>query len=203
MIPYIGDISKADAEVLARYAAKSNNILEFGVGASTQVISAYKPLGAGFESLDTDGLWIEKTRENLELLELKEPLFTVYNDFKPQTQHPYPEYDFVFNDGADNLRFPFAIAIWPYVKVGGYLAFHDTRRGGDARNLVEVIAHHHNEIRHVRINNRGSNISIITKKEHEPYTNWQEDEKREPWQLGYGLPPQEFLNNPNTYGRSN
>lgn len=193
MIPYIGDISKADASILAKYAGSASRILEFGVGASTQVIGSYKYDTTKFESIDTDRLWIEKTKENLDLLQIKHPIFTAYEDFKPQVLYPYPEFDFVFDDGADNLRLPFAMMIWPYIQVGGVLAFHDTRRGGDARNLVEVIASHHNEISMVEVNKDGSNISIITKKKHEPYTNWQVDENKQPWMLGYGPVPQEFI----------
>ena len=38
-IRYIGDISREDAELLARTAAGARRILEFGAGASTQVLA--------------------------------------------------------------------------------------------------------------------------------------------------------------------
>lgn len=191
IIPYIGDISRADAFLLKDFALQSTNILEFGVGSSTQVLSKYS--SGNMTSIDTDRLWIEKTRENLKLLGVKEPFFTMYSDWEPQTHRPYPIFDFIFDDGADHLRRDFGIKMFPYLKVGGYLALHDTRRPHDARNFAEILAQYHNEIDLVQMNVNHSNISVIRKKVTEPYDNWQITEKREPWQLGYGDPPVEFI----------
>ena len=99
MIPYIGDISKNDSIVLSELAAQSKNILEFGVGASTQVIAAFAK--GKFTSIDTSIEWIDKTKKNLHLLEINLPInFCLYKDFLPS----HDKYDFIFNDGLDSLR---------------------------------------------------------------------------------------------------
>lgn len=191
MIQYIGDISKADAEVLHDFAINATNILEFGVGSSTQILSKYS--SGNMTSIDTDRLWIEKTKDNLKVLGIKEPFFVTYHNWKPQTYHPYPEFDFIFDDGVDNLRKEFGLHMFSYLKIGGFLALHDTRRPHDARNFCEILAHYHNEVDLVQMNVGHSNVSVMRKKVNEPYDNWQISEKREPWQLGYKSLPQEFI----------
>ena len=58
MIEYIGDISKADALVLKELAENATAILEFGCGASTQVMSVYTK--NRIISIDTSQEWIDK-----------------------------------------------------------------------------------------------------------------------------------------------
>lgn len=184
MIPYIGDISIADAKVLQSFSS-GQNILEFGCGASTQVIAYSSWKQASFTSIDTEIDWINKTKSNLKYLGIdKEVTFSLYGNFKPNGQ-----YDFIFVDGADGLRRPFALNNWNYLKVGGCMGLHDTRRPHDFRNLLEVLAEFHNEVDRVLVNHNHSNISLIQKKDPEPYDNWQITESRAPWQLGYGDPP--------------
>lgn len=189
MIPYIGDISKADAEVLRELAEEATNILEFGCGASTQVIREYAFRSTALVSIDTEETWIEKTKKNLDMLNIRK--LVTFQSYQAFMKDPWGgPYDMIFDDGVDHLRKEFALAIWPHLKVGGVLAFHDTRRGQDIRNFVEVLATHFNEVGGVMTNIEGSNISCMYKKEHEPYDNWQITEKREPWQLGYGDVPE-------------
>lgn len=202
MIPYIGDVSKADAEVLAYYAAKSKNILEFGCGASTQIMSFNT--GSNILSVDTEFLWIDKTRGNLDLLGIGENVrFEDYGVFMRDLNNTAisREYDFVFDDGADHLRVDFARIIWPHIKIGGRLAFHDTRRFHDFANALGLLAYYQNEIDKVYFNTAKSNITIIQKKIAEPYDNWQISENKEPWQLGYGEVPEEIKEK--VYGRTN
>ncbi len=196
MIPYIGDISQNDAKVLAFYAEMATSILEFGCGASTQVLAAYT--SGTLTSIDTESSWMEKTENNLNLLVEgwdEKVEFHNYNSYMKNVEaSPITgNFDFIFDDGADSLRREFAIKIWPKLAVGGVLAFHDTRRGPDFRNVLEVLAHYMTEVKNVYFNYADSNITCILKKAPEPYDNWQISEKREPWQLGYGLPPQEFI----------
>lgn len=165
---YIGDISKNDFLVLKEAAMKYTNILEFGVGASTQVILNYT--SGRFVSIDTSQEWIDLTRKNLEYLNINKPLdMLLYNEFKPS---PDDKYDFVFNDGVDNMRSTFGLFIFPYIQVGGVLAYHDTRRGGDMMNVVELIKKYYNEIDLIEMNKNSSNITLIRKKQHEPYQEW-------------------------------
>lgn len=197
MIPYIGDISKADAELLKQMAEDSCNILEFGCGASTQVIAASIDDQTSFLSIDTSQEWMDKTAQNLELLGIKgRNPFVEYNRFFNSIQEYtaiHKSFDFIFDDGVDGLRLDFANRIWPYLAVGGIIAFHDTRRGHDFNNVLQFLGSHMDEVGPVYFNNEGSNITLVGKKEPEPYSNWQIDEKKEPWQLGYGNPPQEFI----------
>lgn len=181
MIPYIGDISKADAQLLSELAEKSENILEFGVGASTQVLAHY---GKNLMSIETDNNWIERTKENLKLLGIqKEIVFINYNVF--MTSDIPTTYDLIFDDGADEFRLPFAYKTWDKLAVGGYLLFHDTRRGKDVQNIADFIVKHSPEIESVFINKDHSNITVIKKKAAEFYENWNEVEGREPWESGY------------------
>lgn len=194
MIKYIGDISEADARLLRDYARGSEKILEFGCGASTQVLAKY--CTHLIHSIDTSPDWIDKTKKNLDLFSLKD--FVLFESYDAFLNHPNiytvsGTFDFVFDDGVDHLRREFAIKIWPYIEVGGVLAFHDTRRPADMDNVLAVIRHYMDEVAVVRFNEDDSNITTIRKKKAAPYTNWQIDEKKEPWQLGYGDPPQEFI----------
>lgn len=192
MLRYIGDISAADAEVLADLAEDSTSILEFGCGASTQVMAHYKGIGL-MVSVDTDQGWIEKTKGNLKILGIQDEVgFSDYYKFMDE-RTPKGPFDFIFVDGVDALRREFAIKIWPYLQVDGTMAFHDTRRAHDFRNVLEVLANFQNEVGMVSFNYDGSNITLIQKKELEPYDNWQITENKQPWQLGYGEIPAEEL----------
>lgn len=193
MIPYIGDISRNDAYELAMQASH-DSILEFGCGASTQVLAAFSK--NKITSIDTEASWIEKTKANLKLLNIETGVeFHDYTSFMNtlKSSGELQKYDFIFNDGADGLRRQFAIDIWPYLKIGGVLAFHDTRRGHDMRNVVELVANYHNEIVSILPNVGSSNITLIRKKVLEPYDNWQITENKQRWELGYEQPPAEFI----------
>lgn len=188
MIPYIGDISKNDAEVLKEMAETHDNILEFGVGASTQVLSAYSK--NSIIAVDTSVEWLEKTKRNIELLEIKNvPSFVFWEQGIMFTKF----FDFVFDDCADEYRKDFALKIWPQVNIGGILAFHDTRRWQDARNVCHVLEQIYESVDRVIWNYNHSNITLVYKKEHEPYENWQETENRMPWQIGWGDPDVEYV----------
>lgn len=195
MIPYIGDISKNDAIVLQECANNATSILEFGCGASTQVLAACTT--GLMLSIDTEQSWMDKTQENLKILRIENPnvhFQDYYRYMKNAEVNPIVgNFDFIFDDGADSLRREFAIKIWPKLAVGGVLAFHDTRRGHDFRNVLEVLATFQDEVGRVYFNYLNSNITLVVKKISQPYDNWQITEKREPWQLGYNTPPQSFI----------
>lgn len=197
LIPYIGDVSKNDALVLKEMAETHERIMEFGVGASTQILGHYAKDNCLY-SIDTSEEWMEKTLHNINLLGIaKETAFLMTEYYQSMETFSTPShectYDFIFDDGVDHLRREFAIKIWPYLEVGGVLAFHDTRRAPDFRNVLEVLAHYQDEVGRVEFNYKSSNITLVWKKEPEPYSNWQIDECKEPWMLGYGDPPQEFI----------
>lgn len=203
---YIGDLSKNDALVLKEMAETHTNILEFGVGASTQILTKCKNFDDILISIDTSSEWLEKTRKNLEIFGMSfyrdRVHFREYDKFLEKEVFE-KHYDFIFDDGVDNLRREFAIKIWPHLEIGGILAFHDTRRGHDFRNVLEVLATFMDEIEKVEFNYKNSNITLVYKKAPQPYVNWQIEEDRQGWMLGYSEPPQEFINQMNKTNESN
>ncbi len=179
MINYIGDIAKEDAIILRDMARESTNILEFGVGASTQVLAAYAK--GKVTSVETDMNWVKRTKENLILLDIStEVEFRDYYTFEPEG-----EYDLIFDDGATEFRLPFAQKTWKHLKIGGYLLIHDTRTSREVQVVHDFMKEFSPEIESIFINKDHSNITVIKKKVAEFYINWNETEDRKPWQSGY------------------
>ena len=167
---YIGDISRQDAQVLAEHAADCQRILEFGVGGSTQVLAQIAPPGAVVTTVDTDPSWIQRTRENLLKLRIRANVkFVTYQDWLLMDVGLI---DLVFIDGHDHLRKDFAERSWCFLRVGGIMLIHDTRRPEDAANVFDFAKLHHLEVESIDLNARASNITLIRKKVSEPYINW-------------------------------
>lgn len=187
MIPYIGDISKNDAELLARLAEGAKSILEFGVGASTQVLAKYK--AGRMISMETDPAWIVKTQRNFTRLGIPQEAV----DFRPYVGFPIDpaeRFDLIFDDGVDGFRREFAMKAWPLLSVGGIFCFHDTRRTGDVLNVCALLGAVSAEVLVVKFNEDHSNITTIVKKQAEHFEDWNVIEKRESWQTGWGEPPE-------------
>lgn len=185
MIPYVGDISRADAELLRMLALNSAAILEFGCGASTQVLAAYT--AGKVISVDTDQSWIAKTDRNLRRLGYRGKVsFVTYENFESVSS------DLIFVDGLNELRLPFALKCWDDLVVGGSLCFHDTRRTepygkaelSDVQMVCAVIECHSREIGSVFLNKDASNITIINKRPPLLLEDWAKAEGRTPEQLG-------------------
>jgi predicted O-methyltransferase YrrM len=189
MLRYIGDISEADSSVLRRHAQASQRILEFGSGASTQVLSRCCHPSARITSVDTDPKWIERTRANLVRLGLTHPVeFISYKRWKADLPAADP-FDLVFDDGRDDLRLSFARQAWPLLRVGGWLLFHDTRRDRDFRNVLDLLRDAYLEVDVVQVNEASSNITALRKKVAEPWVDWNVVEGRERWEYGHAEPP--------------
>jgi predicted O-methyltransferase YrrM len=192
-VKYIGDLSKQDAALLARYASNAKAVLEFGAGGSTQIIAQSLPDGASFVSLDTDPRWIATTRENLRRLGVDDRCqLRSYEEWTPGAGR----FDLIFDDGAGRLRRDFALRSFPLLKIGGALLFHDTRRLPDVRNVLATVETFFEEIEHVHLNARvdgaSSNITVVRKKTREAYVNWNVAEGRPPWAYGHGVVPENF-----------
>lgn len=178
---FIGDLSLQDADVLACFGKQAKRILEFGVGGSTQIFAQCKP--ALLYCVETDPEWIGLTRKRLDLLSDKtNPVFFMYNNLLEITKDQ--KYDLVFVDGVDNLRRDFAIKTWDALAVGGVMVFHDTRRPQDFQNVAWVAQLFFNEISRIYVNavasnSVSSNVSVIVKKQHEPYVNWNYEENKQ------------------------
>lgn len=191
MKKFIGDLSKEDAALLEQYASKSQSILEFGVGGSTQVIAQSIPSGASFISLDTHDGWIETTQKNLQRLGVESRCQILRYENWPSGQ-----FDFIFNDGQESFRREFGLRSFPMLKVGGVILFHDTRRLSYLQNVLALVEQFFEEIEHVHLNERvagvSSNITVVRKKAKEPYVSWNAVEGKVAWQVGYGPVPESF-----------
>ena len=196
MIKYIGDISKNDALVLEYFASNAKEILEFGMGASTQVLSNYKE--GNITSIETNSDWIEKTRKNIDLLRIDSQVnMMLYDDFMAQ-EHT-KKYDLIFNDGVDHLRREFGLyAFDKLLKPNGVILFHDQRRTGDVHNMAEVIRIYSAYIEWVQINYKESNITVIKKRSNPDalfYEDWNVIEEKKGWESGQGdIPESEIAN---------
>lgn len=193
MKKYIGDISRQDAELLEHYASLSRSVLEFGVGASTQVIAQSIPAGATFVSLDTEDEWMARTADCLARLGVERRCrMTRYSEWPALPDR----FDLVFDDGKDALRREFAMRSFPMLVPGGAMLLHDTRRVEDVRNVTTLVETFFEEVEHVHLNKRvagvSSNITVVVKKKREPYVDWNAAEGRQAWAVGYGRVPDEF-----------
>jgi predicted O-methyltransferase YrrM len=187
-IKFIGDLSKQDVSVLIKYIKKASNILEFGVGGSTQIICKIKKKSARFISIDTSQDWIDRTIDNLQLLSIKADVnFFLYGNWEQSIEGI--SFDFIFDDGVPDLRKDFGLTVWKYLNVGGSLLIHDTRTIERIRDVELIIDNYYLEIDSILANTNHSNITVITKKMKEPYTDWNIVENKRAWEYGQGVPP--------------
>ncbi|CAB4145697.1 AdoMet_MTases domain containing protein [uncultured Caudovirales phage] len=179
-IKFIGDLSIQDALILAEFAKKSDYILEFGSGGSTQIFAQCLPKIV--ISVETSPKWIEITQKRLKMIDnISKVQFTTYDNY------PIQKYDLIFVDGVDELRRDFAIKTWELLTVDGFMIFHDTRRFADFQNATWIAQLFHNEINRMDINIRNSNMTVIHKKIAQPYVNWNLSEDKPIW--AYGAAP--------------
>ena len=178
MIPYIGDISKQDALVLQGLAREATSILEFGSGASTQVLTAYSDCPV--RSVETEPRWIKKTQKRLKDLGLREIVFSSYIEFEAD---PGKGYDLVFDGGVVDLRREFAILAWSLLKVGGRLRLHDTRSPKPIKDIAVLLERFALSIRSIYVNKDGSNITVFEKGPTVVYRNWNREEGMKPCQI--------------------
>jgi precorrin-6B methylase 2 len=184
-IEFVGDLSLSDARELARLGSGANNILEFGVGGSTQIFAQCCP--KIFVSIDTDRAWIERTSENLK--KISHEKWTVpWLDNYPYTPDQF--FDLIFVDGHPSKRLDFAMQVWSHLKVGGKMVFHDTRRFEYFRELAWVMQSFFKEVSKVEINVSGSNLSVITKCAPVHYENWNFTENKPMWAYGAAEMPE-------------
>jgi tRNA A58 N-methylase Trm61 len=184
---YVGDLSVQDVNLLCTLSRSANSILEFGVGASTQILAQAAPTFANITSVETDPEWISRTKAILDLIKSSHRIeFKTYDEWREGIDNKIPaQYDLIFNDGVDNLRADFAERSWPLLSIGGYLVFHDTRRSHDFSNVLNFCQQHYLEINDVKINANSSNLTLMTKKLPEPYVNWNAVENRSVTMAGY------------------
>jgi predicted O-methyltransferase YrrM len=188
---YVGDLSKADARLLVAVASECSSILEFGVGGSTMLFAQAMRLGE-LVCVDTDGGWIERTMQKIVALGAPRPKF--FCGHAPEAHWLSGPVDFVFIDGADAYRRSFALAAWPYLKPGGSMGFHDTRRIGDVENVQALIRVNFESVGASVFNVNDSNITLVHKRlTVVPYENWHDVEGKQRWQSGYEEAPADWL----------
>ena len=187
MIDYIGDLSRRDAELLREFAQQSDRILEFGVGASTQIFAAY---GRGsVDAVDTEAVWITKTQQNIAALDVSTRPVTFYGY---ASFAPVGPYNLIFVDGANEFRLPFAVLAWPTLAIGGSILLHDTRRRepygkaktSDVQHVAALIERFSAEIDWVVLNQGNSNTTVIRKRAALVLEDYNKLEGRTPAQLG-------------------
>lgn len=192
MMKFVGDLSKADAELLSQYARMSNRLLEFGVGGSTMVFAQAVPEHTEIISMDTHAGWLRLTKQRLEneLRVRKKVRFGLFDRTHDLSKViPSGPFDLIFVDGLDELREPFALAGWDRLEVGGVLLLHDTRVAKWQDMVARLLVTCYNEIDVVRCNERSSNITAIVKKKRVDYVNWNDTEGRSRQEQGYGSKP--------------
>jgi predicted O-methyltransferase YrrM len=185
---YVGDLSANDADLLARMSSSASNILEFGVGGSTQIFAQSAPEHARITSVETNLGWIERTGSLLRAMGQRHRVaFLEYSEWLDTRAAPGDEapYDIIFDDGVDALRADFAERAWPALAIGGKLLFHDTRRPRDVMNVLNFCARHFVDVDSIELNAASSNISILTKKRPQPYVNWNTAEGRDDLLIGW------------------
>ena len=111
-----GDLSRADAVVLTQLC-RNKDVVEFGVGASTIIISQ---VAKSLISYDTDINWIEKIKSKVDNVEFR----LIEKDAKAMDSKGF-ECDVLFDDGWSVLRAPFLMEFWFYIKE--YAILHDSR----------------------------------------------------------------------------
>jgi len=179
---FIGDLSLQDADVLAAYASHSKSILEFGAGGSTQIFA--QCCRGQVISVETSPEWVDKTITNLNKLDERCEVLLV--EYQSEFQD---KFDMIFVDGVDHLRSDFAEKTWKNLNVGGVMIFHDTRREHDFRNAMQLVFKHFNEISLIKVNatasdGKSSNMTVIYKKDHEGYVDWNQSENKPLWAYG-------------------
>jgi predicted O-methyltransferase YrrM len=191
-VKFVGDLSRNDAKVLEAFGRASRSILEFGCGGSTQVLCQAMAPGARMVSLETDPMWVDRTRSNLDILGVPRGAYDLLPYAGWEAALEGRTFDLIFVDGVEEERDAFARAAFPRLEVGGWILYHDTRRRRDLRNLVELIMEHHTMVGEVRINFDQSNLSGFRRKLPERYENWNETEGRTGWKLGACEPPPDW-----------
>ena len=182
---YVGDLSREDADLLARLAGEANRILEYGVGASTQVFAQAAKPQTEILSLDTEDYWIDRTRLLLdELVPEHRVQLQRFERLTVLEDSADGSFDLVFDDGHEDLRLEFGLAAWRLLRMGGKLVLHDTRRRGDVGNVLLFAARFFREIERIDLNPQGSSLSILHKCARKPHFDWNQQEDREAWEMG-------------------
>jgi len=130
--PYIhkteGDLSRADVVALT-LLCRGKNVVEFGVGGSTVILSK---IANSVISFDTDPGWIDRIKPKAPNVEFK------LIEKKADALIPIYPCDILFDDGWSLLRPPFLLKYWNVIKE--YAILHDGRMtyaGNCVKRLID------------------------------------------------------------------
>jgi precorrin-6B methylase 2 len=181
-IRFVGDLSLQDANILSEIS-KNADVLEFGSGGSTQI---FAQCANTIVSVETEHLWIDKTKKNLNLLGAHaQTKFVSYDLFKPTGK-----YDVIFVDGVLGKRLAFATDTWSLLKTSGKMVFHDTRHFENFKEVAWIMQLYFKEVSRVEINYKDSNLTIVQKREPLEYINWNNEENKPKWAYGIEEKPE-------------
>lgn len=186
---YLGLLSKFDAMVLEAYGRWASSTLEFGMGGSTMI---FAQTGTKLYSMEPDPFWIETTQKRLDELKIPKSGYKLMPYDLSAVNNGNIYFDLIFVDGTADQRFPFALAAFPKLKLGGWMLFHDTRWKPDLRNMLDVMLAYQNEISNCKLNMDHSNISGFQRKVAEPFYEWSKAEGRTRWMDGLEEPPENW-----------
>lgn len=182
---YVGDLSRGDAVHLAALARGARRILEYGVGASTQVFAQVADPAVEIIGLDRSDYWLERTRVLLDELAPGRPVHLErFERLSVLDRFADGAFDLIFDDGEDDLRLEFGLAAWRLLPVGGRLVLHDTRRRRDIANALALAHRFFREVERVDINPGDTNLVILHKSAEKVYANWNRTEGRASWEVG-------------------
>jgi predicted O-methyltransferase YrrM len=175
---FVGDLSRADMQVLAEHAMRYDRILEFGAGASTQILASRGRQGSALVCVETESLWVDRTREHLRRLATREPVFLSWEKWEEMNQSTSrPTFDLIFNDGLDRLRMDFGLRAWPMLGEGGVMLWHDCRQPHIVERALDLVRRFHEEVESVVLSLAGSNMAALKKRISLPYEHWGENER--------------------------
>lgn len=194
-LKWVGDLSLQDADLLAMYGKQSDNVLEFGIGGSTLILSQ---ACNSVVSVETESKWVELVEKRLEQVPGGHVEFLLFNEYKQFVEQNKLEFDMIFVDCHTSRRLEAVLGSWKYLKEGGRLLIHDTRKSflnnlNDNHPYVvlfpRLFENLYSEIRQIDFcasasDDNRSNITVITKGKMPKYVSWQDVEDKPKWSYG-------------------
>jgi len=178
---FIGSLSIQDAIIFSKQVENCQKVLEFGCGASTQIIAQCSNKDSLIYSVDTNQKWMDGVKEFI-TNEMSINKNISFVSFENKNSIKEKDFDLIFDDGLAKNRLDFALWSWSKLKSNnGKLIIHDTRRPGEINLVSTIFQKYGNEISNISVNPNHSSLTIITKKELEPYSDWNVVEKRQSW----------------------
>lgn len=193
-LKWVGDLSLQDADLLAMYGKKSESVLEFGIGGSTMI---FGQTCKNVLSIETEPDWIELMQTRLNSIDCQHVQLMPYSEYLPYLKNSGITFDTIFVDCHTSRRAATIKHSWRFLKEGGSLLIHDTRKSLKYKDIQHPYATifpflfetHFVDIRKIDIcaeasDGERSNTTVITKGRIPDYVNWQTTENKPQWAYG-------------------